>query len=109
MNEAKINPSTEEAVRARNEVTPHRLDFGEFGFLQFQKGPRREVGVNGLFIEEDVLPALITHMQNLNGILPSRETSLAITKLQECQMWLAERHRVRTVQGVMGTYKPHTS
>lgn len=99
----------ESQVRAKNEATPHRLDFGDFGFLQFQKGPRHEVGINGLFIEEDVLPALILHMQNLNAILPSRETSLAITKLQECQMWLIERHRLRTAQGVMETYKPHQS
>ena len=100
---------SEEEVRAANAATPHRLDFGEYGFLQFQKGPRHEVGINGLFIEEDVLPVLVQHMQNLNAILPSRETSLAITKLQEAVMWLNERHRIRTAQGVMGTYKPHES
>lgn len=30
---------SEKAVRARNEVTPHCLEFGQYGFLQFQKGP----------------------------------------------------------------------
>jgi hypothetical protein len=101
--------SSEEQVREANEVIPHRLDFGEYGFLQFQKGPRNEVGINGLFIETDVLPALVTHLENLNKVLPSRETSLAITKLQECVMWLNERQRVRSAQNVLGTYKPHSS
>lgn len=100
---------TEEQVRNRNLSVPHRLDFGEYGFLKFQNGARNEVGHNGLFIEEDVLPALIQHLMNLNGVLPSRETSVAITKLQECKMWLGERRRNRENQGVLGTYKPHHS
>ena len=104
-----VNPMSEEMVRLRNENTPHRLNFGEYGFLQFQKGPRQEVGINGLFIEEDVLPALIEHLRNLAKVLPSRETSLAITKLEECKMWLEERQRNRQAQGVQGTYRPHSS
>src|ERR1019366_1518639 len=99
--------SQEDQVRKVNEEVPHRLEFGEYGFLQFQKGPRNEVGVNGLFIEEDVMPVLIQHLKNLNSVLSSRETSLAITKLEECKMWLGERRRNREAQGVLGTYKPH--
>lgn len=101
--------SKEEQVRKINEEVPHRLEFGEYGFLQFQKGPRNEVGVNGLFIAEDVMPVLIQHLKNLNGVLSSRETSLAITKLEECNMWLLERRRNREAQQVLGTYKPHQS
>lgn len=97
----------EQLVRARNAKVPHRLDFGEYGFLKFQEGPRHEVGHNGLYIEEDVMPVLIQHLKNLNGVLPSRETSLAITKLEECAMWLGERRRNREKQNVLGTYKPH--
>lgn len=99
----------EKDVREKNATVPHRLDFGEYGFLKFQEGPRAEVGINGLFIEEDVMPVLIEHLKNLNGVLPSRETSLAITKLEECAMWLGERRRNRERQGVLGTYKPHQS
>jgi len=101
--------SQEEQVRRINEETPHRLEFGEYGFLQFQKGPRNEVGHNGLYIEEDVMPILIQHLKNLNKVLPSRETSLAITKLEECAMWLGERRRNRERQGVLGTYRSHQS
>ena len=96
-------------IRERNAAVPHRLDFGEHGFLKFQEGPRHEVGINGLFIEKDVLPALIQHLKNLGGVLPCRETSLAITKLEECRMWLDERQRNREAQGVMGTYQAHRS
>ena len=99
----------EEQVRKINEEVNHRLDFGEYGFLKFQKGPRNEVGVNGLFIAEDVLPALVDHLKSISKVLPSRETSLAITKLEECQMWLIARRNARDKQGVLGTYHPHVS
>lgn len=98
-------------VRAANEQMPHRIDFGDYGFLKFQEGPRNEVGINGLFladdVEQSVIPALIQHLKNLEQVLPSRETALAITKLQECNMWLLERKRNRQTQGVLGTYKAH--
>lgn len=97
----------EQEVRDKNAQVPHRLDFGEYGFLKFQEGPRNEVGVNGMFIAEDVLPVLVQHLKNLNGVLPSRETALAITKLEECQMWLIQRRNNREAQAVLGTYKSH--
>jgi hypothetical protein len=101
----------EEIAREKNAKVEHRLEFGEYGFLQFQEGPRKEVGINGLFIADDkepsVIPALIQHLKNLNSVLPSRETSLAITKLEECNMWLLERKRAREASGTLGTYKPH--
>ena len=99
----------EKEVREKNAAVYHRLDFGEYGFLKFQEGPRNEVGINGLFIAEDVMPVLIQHLKNINGVLPSRETSLAITKLEECNMWLLERKKNREQQNVLGTYKPHTA
>lgn len=97
----------EQQVREKNANIPHRLDFGEYGFLQFQHGPRREVGKNGMYIEEDVLPVLIQHLKNLAEVLPSRETSLAITKLEECKLWLMQRRLNREAQGVLGSYLPH--
>lgn len=103
--------ATEQETREKNAQVSHRLDFGEHGFLKFQEGPRNEVGINGLFIADDeepaVLSALIQHLKNLNGVMPSRETSLAITKLEECNFWLLERKHARQRQGVLGTYQPH--
>lgn len=103
--------ATENEVRAKNAGVEHRIDFGEYGFLKFQEGPRNEVGTNGLFLADDVersvIPALIAHLNNLQAVLPSRETAIAITKLQECNMWLLERKRNRQAAGVLGTYKAH--
>lgn len=101
--------TTEQETREKNFKVAHRLEFGEYGFLKFQEGPRNEVGHNGLFIAEDVMPVLVQHLKNLNSVLPSRETALAITKLEECQMWLIARRNNREQQAVLGTYKPHNS
>lgn len=103
----EMDKSREEQIRKINEEVSHKIDFGSYGFLKFQKGPRVEVGVNGLFIAEDVIPSLIKHLQEVNAVLPSRETSLAITKFEEGNMWLLERRRKREAQGVLGTYKGH--
>lgn len=97
----------DQEIRDKNAKIPHKLDWGEYGFLKFQEGPRNEVGINGLFIEEDVLPMLVQHLKNLSTVLPSRETSIAITKLEECKLWLMQRRLSREEQGVLGTYKSH--
>jgi hypothetical protein len=103
--------STESETRAKNAQVEHRLSFGEYGFLKFQEGPRNEVGINGMFLADDeeisLMPVLIQHVKNLQAVLPSRETALAITKLEEANMWLLERKRNRKAQGVLGTYKEH--
>ena len=103
--------AAEQDVKAKNALVQHKLYFGEYGFLKFQEGSRHEVGINGLFLADDVeisvIPMLIQHIKNLNNVLPSRETSLAITKLEECNMWLLERKRNRLAQGVLGAYKEH--
>lgn len=67
-----------------------------------QRGPIKEVGVNGCQIDDMIKFARIT-LQEFNKIAPCRETSLAITKLQEAEMWLAERTRGREKRNVEGT------
>lgn len=52
---------------------------------------------------EEVLKVLIDRLQFLNAKLPSRESSLAITKIQEALMWLEKRTADRQVRGVEGT------
>jgi hypothetical protein len=62
--------------------------------------------VNDGTTNEEVLEMLIHRLHGLGEKLPSRENSLAITKLQECLFWLNERTRGRTARGVEGTPKP---
>jgi len=115
-----------EETRLKSDALSHVIEFGgyvmndeagiynreplwvsqQYGFIKFQKGPISE-GVNGVRIAEDVIPALIKHLQDLNAVLPSRETSLAITKMEEANMWLLERKRQRLLAGALDTYRSH--
>lgn len=71
--------------------------------LLFQMGPIKEAGVNGI-TNEALLAILVHRLQFLNGKFPCRENSLAITKLQEAQMWLEHRTKDRQQRGVEGTH-----
>lgn len=74
-------------------------------FLQFmQKDAAGNLTQDGT-TNEEVLEVMIDRMQVLNLMLPSRETSIAITKLQEAQMWLFRRTSDRIQRGVEGTHK----
>lgn len=52
---------------------------------------------------EEVFLVLIDRLQHINSKLPSRETSVAITKLEEALMWCEKRSRDRARRGVEGT------
>lgn len=52
---------------------------------------------------EEVLSVLIDRMQYLNSVLPCRENSIVITKLQEALMWIQHRKDDRIDRGVLGT------
>lgn len=76
--------------------------------IQFQNGPVKEHGVNGVQLT-DVLRICLARYKMLNKSFPCRENSLVITKLQEAIMWDEERTAKRTTQGVEGFDKPHHS
>jgi len=59
--------------------------------------------VDGI-LHEQLLAMMITDLQYKSSLVPSRETALAITKLQEALFWLEERVRERETRGVLGTY-----
>lgn len=62
--------------------------------------------VNDGTTNEEVLAMLIDRMRGLGEKLPSRENSIAITKLEEALMWLNKRTANRMARGVEGTPKP---
>lgn len=73
--------------------------------ILFQNGPINEVGVNGI-THEALLAILIHRMECFQaGPCACRENALALTKLQEAQMWLLERTRGRMNRGVEGTHE----
>lgn len=75
--------------------------------ITFQLGPIKEVGVNGTTIER-ILEILKDRLEGFqSGQFRCRTNALAITKIEEAEMWLLERTRKRVVQGVEGTNTVH--
>lgn len=73
--------------------------------LEFQEGPIKEVGVNGI-TNEALLAIVIDRMEYFQGgDFRCRENALALTKLQEAMHWLDHRTREREERGVEGTNK----
>lgn len=69
--------------------------------INFQNGPVKEHGVNG--ITNEALLAIILHrLRVLNQAYPCRENSLAITNIEQGLMWLEQRTRDRQKRGVEG-------
>lgn len=53
---------------------------------------------------EEVIKVLIHRLGVLSAKLPSRENSLAVTKLEEALMWLERRTANRVARGVEGKH-----
>lgn len=56
-------------------------------------------------LHEHLLAMLIYDLQYKNSLVPSRETSLIITKLQEALGWFRQRHVDRVKRNVVSTYQ----
>jgi len=71
--------------------------------LNFQNGPIAENGVNGI-TQEALIAVCIDHLESFQtGPYACRENAIALTKLQEAQMWLHKRTLDRMERGVEGT------
>lgn len=70
--------------------------------ISFQKGPVKENGVNGVF-NEDLIAIVIDRLQSFQeSEFKCRENAIAITKLEECLLWLRKRTTDREKRGVEG-------
>lgn len=71
--------------------------------VQFQNGPIKEFGINGIS-GEALLSIVEDRLLGFQaGEYACRENAVALTKLQECMMWLQKRTRDRVARGVEGT------
>ena len=75
------------------------------GKLNFQLGPVKQVGVNGVQTE-GVLAALIDRTKVLNEAFPCEENVSAIWHLEQALICLNERTAKRQARGVEGLAKP---
>lgn len=73
------------------------------GDIQFQNGPIKESGVNG--ISGEALLAIVEDrlLCFQAGPFACRENAIALTKIQEAMHWLHHRTRERLARGVEGT------
>lgn len=89
-------------------VTDEGIVEGEWIIISLCRGdkadpskPRQE----GVF-SETLLEVVIQYLQSVNtGELQSRETSVAITNIEQGQMWLGKRAQDRQARGVQGSYQ----
>lgn len=71
--------------------------------INFQNGPIAENGINGL-TQEVLLAICIDRLECFQkGPYACRENAIALTKMQEAQMWLQSRTMARMRRGVEGT------
>lgn len=56
-------------------------------------------------LHEHLLSMMIHDLKFKNTLVPSREGSIVITKLEEAYLWMVKRQVDRTERGVQGTYK----
>lgn len=73
--------------------------------VNFQEGPIKENGINGV-CNEDLILMVLTRIQSFqHSEYSSRENAVVITKLEEALMWLRKRTLDREARGVEGTSK----
>lgn len=89
-----------DGVGIKETGTKHPIHFVRGSKLKEEHVEKRE-GI----LHETLLSMMIEDLQYKNNLVPSRESSLAIGKLQEALFWMEERQRVRVNKNTVGTYK----
>jgi len=73
--------------------------------IPFQEGPIKEVGVNGVFME-DLIAMCICRLEHFQkSDFACRDNAVAITHLETAMLWLRKRTIGRKNRGVEGTSK----
>jgi len=90
-------------------VDANKDDDKRFCIINFQKGPIKEHGVNGIH-NEDLLCIVIDRLQGFqSGPFKCKENAMALTKIEEALMWLNKRTKKRQEQNEEGTSEKHKS
>jgi len=74
-------------------------------FVRGSKDSEDGIQTNQGTLHEHLLAMMIHDLKYKNSLVPSREGSLVITKLEEALGWLRQRQIDRTKREVVGTYK----
>lgn len=120
MNEVKHDLLTNKYTRVLHENkeemkfnAPHHFevyaDVGQpapfkVGEVNFQEGPIKEAGVNGV-MNEDLITMVICRLEHFQeSEFAHRDNEMAIIKLEETLLWLRKRTIARETRGVEGTH-----
>jgi hypothetical protein len=102
-NFTRIFHEDESSFKAPHHFSVTKVDGEMLTIVNFQEGPIKEVGVNGVFME-DLIHMCLVRLEAFNASeYRCRENAMAITKLEETLMWLGKRTQGRTNRGVEGT------
>lgn len=74
-------------------------------FVRGSKDPNDKDSKRVGTLHEHLLAMMISDLQYKNSEVPSRETNLAITNLQQAYHWMVQRQVERSKRNVQGTYK----
>jgi hypothetical protein len=73
--------------------------------LNFQNGPIKECGVNGV-TQEALLAICADRLRSFqSGPYACKENAVALTHIETAQLWLQKRTRERLARGVEGTHE----
>lgn len=89
-------------------VTENGIEDGDGFIINFCKGDKSnpEVFRQEGFFSETLIKVVKTYLETVNAHpMSTRETSMAITKLDEALMWIDKRSADRKRREVQGTYK----
>jgi hypothetical protein len=81
---------------------------GQVQVIEFVRGSKlgdEQVEKRKGTLHEHLLSTMIHDLKFKSKLVPSRESSLVITKLEEALFWMEERQRSREAAGIAGTYK----
>lgn len=94
----------EQKYNAPHHFTVRNVESGvTIGLVNFQEGPIKEVGINGVN-NEDLILMVLSRLQSFQQTsFACRENEMAITKLEESLMWLRKRTQDREARNVEGT------
>lgn len=89
---------TNEGIEDSNFVLP-------INFCKGNKNDETLLRQEGVFVES-LLETCVDRLKTVNqGELSTRETAIAITKIEEAVMWLEKRSKDREIRRVQGTYQ----
>jgi hypothetical protein len=92
-------------IKAGQDFNDTSLDIGVLNYVNFQEGPIKECGVNGV-CNEDLIAMVICRLEHFQkSEFSCRDNAVAITKLEEALLWLRKRTMGRENRGVEGTHK----